>query len=144
MTATTPAGKLVRAFGNVDRMSADYAPDIRWSLPASTPFARPMIGRDAVIAFNTKVWGEVHRPDCEVEILDEVGDDKASAVRFIYRAHVIGKEGVYENEYTVFVRSGPQGLAEVFEAFDTVAALDFYRGTPTTMRGFENEEAAPR
>lgn len=137
MPAKTPAGKLVLAFGNVERMSSAYAPDIRWSLPASTPFPRPMVGRDAVIAFNNKVWGEVHQRDCEVEILDEVGDATASAVRFLYRAHVIGKEGVYENEYTVFVRSGPEGLYEVFEAFDTVAALDFYRGTPTKMRGFD-------
>ncbi|MFC4595855.1 nuclear transport factor 2 family protein [Sphingobium tyrosinilyticum] len=134
----TPAGALVQAFGDVEKMSAAYAPGIRWSMPASTPFPRPMEGKDAVIAFNSKVWGEVHRPDCEVEILDEVGDERVSAARFIYRAHVIGKEGIYENEYTIFVRSGPEGLTEVFEAFDTVAALDFYRGKPTAMRGFDD------
>jgi hypothetical protein len=135
MKAESPAGKLVRAFGKVAEMAKAYAPDIQWSLPASTPFPRPMIGREAVIAFNNQVWGQVHYPDCEVEILDEVGDETASAVRFLYRARVIGKEGVYENEYTVFVRSGSEGLKEVFEAFDTVAALDFYRDGKTTMRG---------
>jgi hypothetical protein len=116
-------------------MAKAYADDIQWSLSGSTPFPRPMVGREAVIAFNHQVWGQVHYPDCEVEILDEVGDERSSAVRFTYRARVFGKEGIYENEYTVFVRSGPEGIKEVFEAFDTVAALDFYRGAKTTMRG---------
>lgn len=125
----TPAGKLVSAFGDVKAMSALYAPDIKWSLPASVKaFARPMAGRDAVIAFNNDVWTNYYKSDCSVEILDEAGDENTSAVRFIYRAHSVLANKTYENEYTVFVRSGPHGITEVNEALDTVCMLDFMLG----------------
>ncbi len=81
----TPAGRLVRAFGDAQRMATLYAPDVNWSLPACLPFPRPMKGKAAVVEYNQKVWTVVYRPDCEVEILDEVGDEASSAVRFIYR-----------------------------------------------------------
>ena len=125
MSVRTPAGRLVSAFGNVPAMASLYAPNVEWSLSASLPFPRPMVGRDAVIAFNNEVWTRHYRPDCTVRILDEVGDDQVSAVRFVYRAysHLAGK--MYENEYTVFVRSGPEGITEVFEALDTALVRDF-------------------
>ncbi|MBI1239615.1 MAG: nuclear transport factor 2 family protein [Alphaproteobacteria bacterium] len=126
--ALTPAGKLVTAFGDVHAMAALYAPSIEWSLSASLPFARPMRGREAVIAFNTAVWTEHYRPDCSVEILDEAGDDRVSAVRFIYRAFSKAAGKPYENEYTLFARSGPAGITEVFEALDTGLLLDFLTG----------------
>lgn len=128
MTARTPAGKLVSAFGDVAAMSALYAPDIAWSLPASLPFSRPIVGRDAVIAFNTEVWTRHYRADCTVTILDEVGDDRSSAVRFIYRAFSNAANKMYENEYTLFVRSGPAGVREVFEAMDTGLTRDQLSG----------------
>lgn len=130
MAAMTPAGKLVRAFGDVAAMRALYAPDVEWSLSGSLPFPRPMVGRDAVTAFNTEVWTVHYRPDCTVEILDEVGDERSSAVRFIYRAHSKLRDAPYENEYTVFVRSGPGGITHVFEALDTAIILDFLQGRP--------------
>lgn len=128
MTVRTPAGKLVSAFGNVQAMSALYAPDVEWSLPASLPFPRPLVGRDAVIAFNNIVWTQHYSPDCTVTILDEVGDDRVSAVRFIYRAYANAAKKMYENEYTVFVRSGPDGVREVFEAMDTGLTRDLLSG----------------
>lgn len=128
MTSRTPAGRLVSAFGDVDAMSALYAPDVEWSLSPSTPFPRPMKGREAVIAFNREVWTKHYRPDCTVEILDEVGDERGSAVRFIYRAHMIAAGRAYENEYTLFARSGPEGITEVFEALDTLRAGQIARG----------------
>jgi ketosteroid isomerase-like protein len=128
MHASTPAGRLVLAFGDVEAMAALYAPDVEWSLSASTPYPRPMRGRDAVTAFNREVWTRHYRPDCTVEILDEVGDERASAVRFIYRAQLRSTGQAYENEYTVFVRSGPEGIGEVFEAFDTALARDAIAG----------------
>lgn len=127
--AKTPAAQLVSAFGNIDAMTALYAPDVEWSLPASViTFPRPMVGREAVIAFNKDVWTNHYKPDCSVEILDEVGDAERSAVRFIYRAHSLLAGKTYENEYTVFVRSSPNGITHVFEALDTVVMLDFLMG----------------
>lgn len=132
MSATTPAGRLVSAFGDVETMAALYAPDIQWSLPKTLPFPRPMVGREAVVAFNTAVWTVHYRPDCTVEILDEVGDGRSSAVRFIYRAHSNLAGKLYENEYTLFVRSGPAGIVEVFEAMDTGLIRDFLIGKAAT------------
>lgn len=130
MTVGTPAGRLVSAFGNVEKMSALYAADIEWSLSASLPYPRPMKGREAVLAFNRSVWEEVYFPDCTVEILDELGNEKLSAVRFIYRATYRGSNLPYENEYTLFARGGPDGIAQVFEALDTLAIFDQMKGTP--------------
>lgn len=126
----TPAGKLVTAFGDVEHMRMLYAPNIQWSLSASLPYPRPMKGIDAVVAFNSSVWSDVYFSDCTVEILDEIGDDTSSAVRFIYRARYRASGAPYENEYTLFARSGPQGIDEVFEALDTVAILDQLAGKP--------------
>lgn len=125
----TLAGKLVRAFGDVDRMAAMYAPNITWSLPASLTFyPRPMVGKEAVTKFNRHIWGQVYRPDCSVQILDESGDETVSAARFIYRAYHIGAKLDYENEYTVFVRSDAAGIIDVNEAFDTAALVDLLAG----------------
>ena len=126
----TPAGRLVSAFGDVDRMRKLYAPTIQWSLSASLPYPRPMKGLAAVVAFNTSVWSDVYFPDCTVEILDETGDDTKSAVRFIYRARYRATGAMYENEYTLFARSGAEGIEEVFEALDTAAILDQIAGRP--------------
>jgi ketosteroid isomerase-like protein len=131
MNAQTPAGKLVAAFGNPAAMSLLYSPDVRWSLSASlTQFPRPIEGKDAVVAFNELIWREVYHPDCETEILDEVGDDEVSAVRFIYRASFVRSGVEYENEYTLFVRSGHDGVHAVFEGLDTAALLDAMTGMP--------------
>jgi ketosteroid isomerase-like protein len=128
----TPAGKLVRAFGDPDRMARLYAPDIAWSLSAAlVAYPRPMQGREAVLAFNRHVWEEVYHPDCTVEILDETGDEARSAVRFIYSARLRADGRTYRNEYTLFARSGPNGVTEVFEGLDTAALLDFVKGRPT-------------
>jgi hypothetical protein len=126
MGARTPAGRLVAAFGKVDEMKALYAPDIQWSLSASAGFPRPMKGMDAVVAFNAEVWTKHYRADCQVTILDEAGDEAVSAVRFIYRAYANVAQVMYENEYTLFARSGPAGITEVFEAFDSGFARDFF------------------
>ena len=124
----TPAGRLVAAFGDVAAMARLYAPDIVWSLPRSTPYAGPIRGRDAVLAFNTEVWTRHYQPDCTVEILDEIGDDRKSAVRFLYRAHMNAANRAYTNEYTLFARSDAQGIQEVFEGFDTLQAGKIARG----------------
>lgn len=131
MSGRTPAGRLVSAFGDPAAMSLLYGPDIEWSLSASlTQFPRPIVGKDAVVAFNRSIWRDVYRPDCETEILDEVGDDESSAVRFIYRAQLVRSGIEYENEYTLFARSDGDGIRAVFEGLDTAALLDAMTGQP--------------
>lgn len=128
MAATTPAGKLVEAFGDVPRMRALYADGIEWSLPASLPFPRPMKGIEAVGTFNAGVWTQSYFPDCSVEILDEAGDARQSAVRFIYRARFRATGAAYENEYTLFARGNEGGITHVFEAMDSLAIIDVLSG----------------
>jgi ketosteroid isomerase-like protein len=124
---STPAGRLVSAFGRPEQMAALYAPDITWSLPRGL-MQQPMVGIEAVCAFNQMVWTQSYRPDCEVEILDEVGDEHSSAVRIIYRAHMLMSDQLYENEYQLFVRADDEGIHEVSERMDTVALLDALTG----------------
>ena len=131
MSVRTPAGKLVTAFGNPAGMSRLYSPDVQWSLSASlTQFPRPIDGKKAVVAFNESIWRDVYRPDSATEILDEVGDDESSAVRFIYRATFVRSGTPYENEYSLFARSGSDGIFAVFEGLDTAALLDAMTGQP--------------
>jgi ketosteroid isomerase-like protein len=131
MSARTPAGKLVTAFGDPAEMSMYYSPDVQWSLSASlAQFPRPIDGKDAVVAFNQLIWRDVYQPDCTIEILDEVGDDNSSAVRFIYRATFVRSGTAYENEYSLFARSGRDGIFAVFEGLDTAALLDAMTGRP--------------
>ena len=131
MSDRTPAGKLVAAFGNPVEMSLLYSPDVQWSLSASlTQFPRPIDGKDAVVAFNESIWRDVYLPDCTTEILDEVGDDSSSAVRFIYRATFVRSGIAYENEYSLFARSGHDGIFAIFEGLDTAALLDAMTGQP--------------
>ena len=123
MSGPTPARMLAERFGNPDKMAELYSPEIVWQISAS--LGVPLLeGYDAVLAFNRQVWTEHHRPDCTVTVLDEVGDSQTSAVRFTYRAWSLFVEDWYENEYTLFVRSGPEGIRVVSEAFDTAATVD--------------------
>ncbi len=123
MTSNTPAGNLVRAFGDADTMATLYAESISWYLPKGAGFTEPYTGRDAVVAFNREVWSVHYRPDCSVEVLDEIGDESLSAVRFIYRAFSLHSQSDYVNEYTLFARSSDEGIVEVFESFDTASTM---------------------
>ena len=129
MSTPTPARMLAERFGNPDAMLALYAPNVVWAISASLGVPK-LAGRDAVSAFNRQVWTEHHRPDCTVTILDEAGSAGMSAVRFTYRAWSLFVGDWYENEYTLFVRSGPEGIEHVAEAFDTAATIDFLSRRP--------------
>jgi ketosteroid isomerase-like protein len=126
---TTPAGRLAKAFGDLVLLRALYADDVSWQLPASTgaSLQRVFRGKDAVLAFNADVWGKYYRPDCSVEILTEVGDEKGSAVRFTYRAFSLIANKPYENEYQLFVESGSNGVTRIYESFDTLTSAMLYK-----------------
>jgi hypothetical protein len=129
VSAPTPARRLAERFGDVEAMRALYAPDVEWTICASLGVP-PLIGIEAVSAFNRQVWIEHHRPDCTVTILDEAGDAATSAARFTYRAFSLLPRAWYENEYTLFVRAGPRGVTHVSEAFDSAATIDFLARRP--------------
>jgi ketosteroid isomerase-like protein len=122
--AATPAGRLAQAFGDLDALSALYADDVVWQIPASigVSLQRVLRGKEAVLAFNSDVWGKYYRPDCSVEILTEAGDETCSAVRFTYKAFSLAAQKPYENEYQLFVESGPSGSVRIFGSFDTLAS----------------------
>ncbi|MFC3172832.1 nuclear transport factor 2 family protein [Novosphingobium bradum] len=128
MAARTLAGRLVSAFGDPEAMARFYAPEVRWHMESKGQWPDPIAGKEAVIAFNRDVWTIFYEPDCTVEILDEVEDEAGSAVRFAYRAFAKVPNQPYENEYSVFVRKGPQGITDVFERFDTTVVAQFYAG----------------
>lgn len=129
MSPPTPARQLAECFGNPDKMAELYSPEVVWQISASVGVPR-LEGYDAVCAFNRQVWTEHHRPDCTVTVLDDIGDAETSAVRFTYRAWSLFVEDWYENEYTLFVRSGSDGIRMVNEAFDTAATIDFLAKRP--------------
>ena len=125
------APQLVERFGDPDTMKELYADDIRWSLSVSLgKIAGPYEGREAVEAFNRRIWDAVYHREVEVEILDDIGDERASAVRFIYRATYRNNGAPYENQYTLFVRSDQGRIQEVFEGLDTLASINAYAGLP--------------
>lgn len=127
MASKTPAGRLVEAFGDIDTMKQMYADDIVWTLSKSLgPIAGPYNGRDKVIAFNERVWGRFYYPEVKVTIIDEVGDDSVSAVRFIYSATMRRNDKPYELEYQLFAYSKEGKLTHVFESMDTLGSANLF------------------
>ena len=127
MASKTLARQLVEAFGDPEAMRKLYSDDITWSMSKSLgPIAGPYLGRDAVIAFNERVWGSFYLPEVEVEILDEVGDAELGAVRFMYRATMKRSGKPYELEYIVFARGRDGLLSEVFESLDTLGSANLF------------------
>ncbi len=124
---STLAGKLVRAFGDVDAMARLYDDDIRWTLPAALgPAAGPFEGREAVIAFNAAVWSQFYLPTgVEVDLHDELAQDDLSAARFTYRATVASTGESYENEYMLIARARDGKVVEVFEYMDSLKLMQY-------------------
>lgn len=138
--ANTLAGKLVERFGRPDEMKRLYASNIRWSLSRSLgKLAGPHEGFEAVLAFNRRIWEAVYFEDVEVEILDEIGDEGSSAVRFIYRATYRNNDAPYENIYTLFAHSRNGRIHEVFEDLDTLASINAYAGHPVDHNPYRPE-----
>ncbi len=125
----TPARRLAEAFGDVTELQKLYADDVVWSLSESLGrIAGPYVGKEEVIAFNERVWGSFYHPDVTVEILDELGDDTLSAVRFIYNARMRNSGGDYSLEYVLFAHGEDGLVTKVFESMDTLGSANLFAG----------------
>lgn len=124
----TLAGSLVRAFGDIDRMTELYDDDIVWYLPASVGAAAgPHRGKEAVLAFNNQTWGGgFYLPTgVEVKVHDEFEHGDLSVARLTYSATVASTGERYENEYVVLVRARNGKIGEVHEHLDTLKVIQY-------------------
>ena len=126
----TPARRLVEAFGDCEAMASMYAEDIVWRLNYSLPpnIAGPHQGKGAVTGFNEAVFVKIYEPgSTAVEILDELGDEQSSVVRFNIRA--TSRRGHrYEVEYVLFAKTTDGKIHEVIELLDTHASTQQHAG----------------
>ena len=67
-------------------------------------------------------------PECTVDILNELGNDAHSAVRFTYNAKLRSSEGPYSLEYILFVRAEGGQITRVDEAMDTMGSGNLFAG----------------
>jgi ketosteroid isomerase-like protein len=135
-TETTPARRLVEAFGDVEAMAVMYAPDVTWRLSRSLApnIAGPHVGADAVIAFNRAVFDKFYEPgSVTVEIHDELGDESSSVVRFDFAA-TTRREHRYEVEYVLFAKTRDGAIVEVIELLDTHASNEQHTGNAVGKR----------
>ena len=101
---TTPARRLVEAFGDCASLEAMYAEDVSWRLNHSLApnISGPHTGKIAVCAFNHAVFDKFYElGSVAVEILDEIGNDDSSVVRFVFRA-TSRRGNPYAVEYVLF------------------------------------------
>lgn len=125
----TLARRLAEAFGNIPEMTKLYSDDIVWSLSKSPGrIAGPYEGKEAVIAFNERVWGSFYHPECTIEVLNELGDDNHSAVRFMYNTTLRSSGADYNLEYIIFARGENGLLTRVDEAMDTLGSANLFAG----------------
>ena len=126
----TPARRLVEAFGDCSALEAMYTEDVSWRLNHSLAphIAGPHRGKAAVCAFNRAVFEKFYEPSSvEVEILDEIGDEASSVVRFIYRA-TSRRQHPYAVEYVLFAKTVNGLISEVIELLDTHASNEQHQG----------------
>ena len=131
MTASpTPARRLVEAFGDCAALEAMYTPDVSWRLNHSLApnIAGPHVGKAAVCAFNRAVFEKFYEPgSVSVEILDELGDEASSVVRFVFRAK--SRRGhPYAVEYVLFAKTTDTMVRDVVELLDTHASNEQHQG----------------
>ena len=126
----TPARRLVEAFGNCAALEAMYTEDVCWRLSHSLApnIAGPHVGKVAVCAFNRAVFENFYEPaSVAVEILDEIGDEASSVVRFVYRA-TSRRKHPYAVEYVLFAKTTDGMVHEVVELLDTHASNEQHQG----------------
>lgn len=129
-TPGTPARRLVEAFGDCPALATMYTEDVTWRLSYSLPpnIAGPHVGKDAVCAFNEAVFTRFYEPgSVTVEILDEIGDEASSVVRFTFAA--TSRRGhPYRVEYVLFAKTTDGLIHEVVELLDTQATIEQHQG----------------
>lgn len=130
MSSTTPARAVVEAFGDCDALAAMYTDDVTWRLNRSLApnIAGPHVGKAAVTGFNQAVFTKFYEPgSVRVEILDELGDEASSVVRFNFRA--LSRRGhPYAVEYVLFAKTRDGKVCEVIELLDTHASNEQHQG----------------
>jgi len=131
MTTTgTPARRLVEAFGDCPTLATMYTEDVTWRLNHSLPpnIAGPHVGKAAVGAFNEAVFTSFYEPgSVTVEILDEIGDEASSVVRFVF--HAMSRRGhPYNVEYVLFAKTTDGLIHEVVELLDSHASIEQHSG----------------
>ena len=130
MSTPTPARQVVQAFGDCEALAALYSNDVTWRLNHSLApnIAGPHLGKAAVIGFNEAVFTKFYVPgSVSVEILDELGDEASSAVRFNFRA--TSRRGhPYAVEYVLFAKTLGGKVCEVIELLDTHASNEQHQG----------------
>ena len=127
---STPARRLVEAFGDCDALAAMYTDEVTWRLNYSLApnIAGPHVGKDAVCAFNRAVFTKFYEPgSVKVEICDEIGDDASSVVRFVFRA-TSRRGNPYNVEYMLFAKTAGGLICEVVELLDTLASNEQHQG----------------
>ena len=127
---TTPARKVVEAFGDCEALTAMYTDDVTWRLNYSLPenIAGPHIGKEAVSAFNDAVFNKIYDGlKMKVEIHDELGDEASSVVRFYIRAES-RRGNSYDVEYVLFAKTKDGKVCEVIELLDTLASTEQHQG----------------
>lgn len=130
MSTVTPARAVVEAFGDCDALAAMYTDDVTWRLNRSLApnVAGPHVGKAAVSGFNQAVFTKFYEPgSVRVEILDELGDEASSVVRFNFRA--LSRRGhPYAVEYVLFAKTREGKVCEVIELLDTHASNEQHQG----------------
>jgi len=130
MTNPTPARRLVEAFGDLNALANMYTTDVSWRLNHSLApnIAGPHVGKDAVCAFNEAVFTKFYEPgSVTVEILDEIGDESSSVVRFVFRA-MSRRGNPYNVEYVLFAKTTDGLVHEVVELLDSLASNEQHQG----------------
>ncbi|MDJ0768585.1 MAG: nuclear transport factor 2 family protein [Ilumatobacter sp.] len=130
MGTSTPAGRLVEAFGDCEAMAAMYTDDVTWRLNHSlAPNVKgPHVGKDAVGAFNRAVFGKFYEDgSVTVDIHDEIGDEHASVVRFDFHA-TSARGHAYDVEYVLIATTRDGLVCDVVEVLDTLASNEQHQG----------------
>lgn len=130
MTTPTPARQVVEAFGDCETLAEMYTEDVTWRLNHSLApnIAGPHVGKEAVCGFNTAVFTKFYEPgSTRVDILDEIGDEGSSVVRFIMRA-TSRRGNPYNVEYVLFAKTSGGKVCEVVELLDTHASNEQHQG----------------
>ena len=126
----TPARRLVEAFGDCASLEEMYANNVKWRLNHSLApnICGPHKGKEAVCAFNQAVFNKFYEPgSVTVEILDEIGSEDSSVVRFIFRA-TSQRGNPYAVEYVIFAKTVNGMIHEVVELLDTYASNEQHKG----------------